>query len=424
MIHSSYRRGAPRAASLVLTLAAAMTVVPPALAQEPARPAPAAAQPGRPPSPPPFSSTEVAPDGRITFKLFAPQAQVVRLSASDIPGAMGPASQATKGDAGVWTVTVGPVEPGAYRYTFSVDGVSTVDPRNPAVSESNNNVSSLVLVPGADLFDTKEVPHGAVAAVTYKSSALGRFRRMHVYTPPGYESGKGKYPVFYLLHGAGDNDHSWSTVGRAGFILDNLIAAGRAKPMVVVMPAGHTSRSMAGAMGRSANDEFVNDFVKDVMPYVESHYRVLTDRANTAIAGLSMGGSQTLAVAIPRLGRFGYVGVFSSGLIGAFPTLAGRGMPAPPAAPGAAGARPDGPPTAAEWETLNAAQIDNAALKAGLKLLWFGTGKDDFLLTTTQATVDLLKKHGFAPVFKQTDGGHTWINWRHYLAEFAPLLFR
>jgi enterochelin esterase family protein len=248
---------------------------------------------------------------------------------------------------------------------------------------------------------------------------------MHVYTPPGYESGRSLYPVFYLLHGAGDNDDAWSSVGRAGFILDNLIAGRKARPMVVVMPAGHTTRTGGGAMSRSATDDFVNDFVNGVMPYVETHYRVLKDRANTAIAGLSMGGSQTLAVAVPRLGRFAYIGVYSSGLLGAFPELTARGRgnaPTPPtsAPPAAASA----PPTAAEWEKANAATLNNAALKKGFRLLWFGTGKEDFLLTTTQATVDLFKKHGFSPVFKESPGGHTWINWRNYLVEFAPQLFQ
>jgi enterochelin esterase-like enzyme len=423
-----------------------------AFAQEPPRPA-------QPPAPtgrggmqaPQFVSPEVATDGRVTFRIFAPRAQAVRLSAGDIPG-MTPTpggtpanTQLTKADNGVWELTVGPLDPGAYRYNFNVDGVATIDPRNPAISESNNNVWSLVCVPGSDVFDTKDVPRGAVAAVTYKSTALGYFRRMHIYTPPGYELGRGQYPVFYLLHGAGDNDDAWSSVGRAGFILDNLIAAKKARPMIVVMPAGHTSRGPGGPggpMSRSATEDFVNDFVKDVMPYLETHYRVLKDRANTAIAGLSMGGSQTLAVAIPRLERFGYIGVFSSGLIGAFPELAGRGgrgvaVPAPtaPAAPtapttppgraaAAPGAAMPAMPTAAEWETENAATLDNPKLKQGLRLLWFGTGKDDSLITTTQATVGLFKKHGFKPVFKETPGGHTWVNWRNYLAEVAPQLFQ
>ena len=423
----------------------AITLATPAFAQEPARPAqppPAAPQAARPQAPQ-VTSPEVAADGRITFRIYAPQAQAVRLSAGDIPGMGqgGNAPQPVKAENGVWEVTVGPVAAGAYRYNFNVDGVSTIDPRNPATSESNNNTWSLVVVPGSDLWDTKDVPHGAIAAVTYKSTALGRFRRMHVYTPPGYELGRGTYPVFYLLHGAGDSDHSWWTVGRAGFILDNLIASKQARPMIVVMTAGHTSRGAANAVGRSATEEFVDDFTKDVIPYVESHYRVSKGRANTAIAGLSMGGSQTLAVAIPRLERFGYVGVFSSGLIGAFPNVGGRGRgAAAPAAPAAtpapaatttpaattastAPAAQAGPRTAAEIETAYAAKLSDPALKKGLTL-WFATGKDDFLLTTTQATVDLFKKHGFAPVFKETDGGHTWINWRAYLAEFTPLLFQ
>ena len=170
------------------------------------------------------------------------------------------------------------------------------------------------------------MPHGAVAAVTYHSSALKRFRRMHVYTPPGYETSTQRYPVFYLLHGAFDCDDSWWTVGRAGFILDNLIAAGKAKPMIVVMPAGHTGPFNFGpGAPRPAVDEFTADFKGDVVPYVEKNYRVLTGRQSRAIAGLSMGGAQTLDIAIPDLDQYAYVGVFSSGVFG----IAGGGpMPA------------------------------------------------------------------------------------------------
>ncbi|HZF38690.1 MAG TPA: alpha/beta hydrolase-fold protein, partial [Blastocatellia bacterium] len=184
-------------------------------------------------------SPEISADQQITFRLIAPQAESVKLTGSDIPG-MGAGKPMTKGDNGVWELTLGPIASGSYRYNFNVNGVAVIDPRNPLVSESNNNVWSLVHVPGSEFSDTKNIPHGAVAAVTYYSTALGKFRRMHVYTPPGYESGQGKFPVFYLLHGAGDCDDSWTSVGRAGFILDNLIAAKKAKPMIIVMPAGHT----------------------------------------------------------------------------------------------------------------------------------------------------------------------------------------
>ena len=364
------------------------------------------------PQGPRVTSPEVAADGRVTFRILAPKAQAVRLL-GDIPSdgpavpMQPPAGRAlTQGAEGVWEVAV-PLAPGAYRYNFNVDGVSVIDPRNPATSESNDNIWSLVDVPGSDFMDTKDVPHGAVAAVTYYSTALKRFRRMHVYTPPGYETSAQRYPVFYLLHGAGDSDDSWWTVGRAGFILDNLIAAGKAKPMIVVMPAGHTGPfNFNPGAPRPAVDEFVDDFKGDIMPYVEKNYRVLADRQSRAIAGLSMGGAQTLNIAIPHLDKFAYVGVFSSGIFG---ITGGGPMPMPP-----------GP----SFEEQNAKTLDDPALKKGLKLVWFATGKDDFLIETSRATVDMLKKHDFDVVFKETAGGHTWINWRDYLNEFAPLLFR
>jgi len=413
----------------VLLCSAAFAQDPPRAAI-PTAAAPAAGQVRGTPAPQ-FVSPEVTPDGRVTFRVFAPRAQAVRLSAGDIQGLMPDAAQMAKSDNGVWEVTVKPTEPGAYRYNFNLDGVATLDPRNPATSESNNTSWSVVYVPGSGISDLLDVPHGAVASVTYKSSALGQFRRMHVYTPPGYENGAASYPVFYLLHGAGDSDDAWTSVGRANFILDNLIAAKKAKPMIVVMPAGHIKGSTANPIGGAATQDFVADFTKDIKPYVESHYRVLKGRANTAIAGLSMGGGHTLNVAFPNLEQYAYVGVYSSGLIGAFPELnaqGGRGAaaPAPAAAPATATSAPRGAmaATAADWETLHAAKLDNAALKKGLRLLWFATGKDDRLMSTTQATVTLLEKHGFSPVLVQSDGGHTWVNWRHYLAEFAPKLFQ
>jgi len=353
-------------------------------------------------------SPEVSPDRRIVFRILASEAKTVGLRAGDIQGLPREGPAFSKGEDGVWSATVGPVEPGAYRYTFMVDGVPTMDPRNPAVSESNMNDSSLVYVPGAEFMDTANVPHGAVASVTYYSTALARFRRMHVYTPPGYELGGGKFPIFYLLHGSGDNDDCWTSVGRAGFILDNLVAAKKAQPMIVVMPAGHTSASPpAPGAPRPARDEFSEDFVNDVMPYVQTHYRTLTDRTHMAIAGLSMGGGQTLNISMSHLDRFGYIGVFSAGVF-----ALGRGGGLPPAA------------AAPEWEQQRANMLDDASLKPGLKLLWFGTGTDDRLIPTTRATIEMLKKHGFTPFFRESPGGHTWINWRNYLNEFAPQLFQ
>ena len=395
-----------------------------------------AAVPGRGPSPPAVVSPEVSADRHITFRLSAPQAQAVRLNAGDIPN-MGPAAALTKGENGVWSTTVGPVEPGAYRYTFNVDGLAVLDPRSPATSESNNNVWSVAYVSGSDMFDTKNVPHGAVAAITYYSTALKRDRRMHVYTPPGYQASRDKYPVFYLLHGAGDSDDSWTSVGRAGIILDNLIAAKKAKPMIVVMPAGHTNGPTPGrgapapasTVAPGSPDEFTQDFVADIVPYVEKNYRVIAERQSRAIAGLSMGGSQTLNIAIPHLDDFAYIGVFSSGLLGG----GGRGRGAAPAPGTAAASGTAAPPAAAAptppfgsaWETQHLAMLDSSSLKKGLKVVWFSTGKDDGLIATaTRPTVDLLKKHGFTVQFTESAGAHTWLNWRNYLVEFTPLLFQ
>lgn len=358
------------------------------------------------PQGPAVVSPEVTADKKIIFRLLAPNANSVTLAAGDIQGLPKGGPPFVKGENGVWEATAGPVTPGSYRYRFTVDGVPVMDPRNPAMSESNNNGWSLVHVPGIEYQDMAQVPHGAVAAVHYWSSALGRHRRMHVYTPPGYELGKGKYPVFYLLHGASDSDNSWSTIGRAGIILDNLIAGGKAKPMIMVMPAGHTSQGgFAGGLSR-AMDEFGDDFVKDVMPYIEKNYRALTGRKDRAIAGLSMGGMQTLNIGFTHLDKFAYIGVYSSGIFGG----------------GARGAAPT--EAIAEWEKRRGGTLDDAKLKPGLKLLWLATGKDDFLLKASQATVEMLKKHGFEPTYKETEGAHTWLVWREYLHEFAPLLFR
>jgi len=202
---------------------------------------------------PAVTSPEVTPERHIMFRIFAPHAQKISVFSTDLFG-LNLRHDMAKRDDGVWEVDAGPIDPGAYRYNFDVDGVSVMDPRSASVSESNGNAWSMVYVPGADFMETKEVPHGAVSSVTYYSKSLGKFRRMHVYTPPGYETSSQKYPIFYLLHGAGDCDDSWTSVGRAGFIIDNLIAAGKAKPMVIVMPAGHTSTQPL--RGLDFNDEF------------------------------------------------------------------------------------------------------------------------------------------------------------------------
>jgi len=344
-------------------------------------------------------SPEVQPDLRVAFRLYAPEAQKVAVRGDFITDfkTIFSGLPMTKSDNGVWSFTTDPLSPGAYRYTYVVNGVQTTDPRNPRISESLNSPQSLFVVTGSDWQDVKDVPHGSVSVVWYQSKALGKLRRMHVYTPPGYEGNSTKYPVLYLLHGGGDNDNAWSTVGRAGFILDNLIAAGKAKPMIIVMPAGHVADVLKFDPVAMGTDQFADDLLEDVMPHVAQAYRVLSDREHTAIAGLSMGGIQALNISLANLHKFAYVGVFSSGWF---------------------------PAAREKFEKEDASKLDDASAKQGLKLYWVGVGKKDIAFENCQTTVELLKRHGFSPEYHESPGYHNWETWRDYLHEFVPRLFQ
>jgi enterochelin esterase family protein len=348
--------------------------------------------------PPPVRSPELI-DGDVILRLRAPEAASVRLtSGGDIPGlSPGAGAELTRGADGIWEITLDSLPPSAFRYNFNVDGVSTLDPSNRLTSESNGNAWSLFYVPGDAFMDTQRVPHGAIGEVFYFSSTLGRHRRMHVYTPPGYQRDRSRYPVFYLLHGAGDSDDSWSSVGRAGFILDNLIAAGDAEPMIVVMPDGHPPAA-DGSAGGMQIAEFADEFAADIKPYVEATYRVREGRDNTAIAGLSMGGAHTLEISMSDLDQYGYIGVYSSGVFGINDND--------------------------EFQTEHRATLESESLKDGLEYFWFGIGDQDFLLDTAKATVDMFRGYGFEVAYHESGGGHTWTNWREYLHEFAQQLFR
>lgn len=347
-------------------------------------------------------SPQVQDDGSVLFQLVAPNAKSVSFNSPDLGGMPNPGEMTRDAD-GIWSLKYGPVVPAiAMRYRFKVDGADFADPSARGTSEANGTVFSLVVIPGTEFQDTQQVPHGAVAEVNYYSTVLGKFRRLHVYTPPGYQAGQNTYPVLYLLHGSSDSDDSWSTVGRANDILDNLIADGKAVPMIVVMPDGHVTRA---GVPNTSGGPFEDEFARDIRPMIEKTYRVDADRAHRAIAGLSMGGAQTMSIAFANLADFGYIGVFSSGVF------------RPRSAP-------DGDIKGPSWEERHTAALDDAALKPGLELLWFATGHDDFLLKSSQDTVAILKKHGFQVQYTETDGGHWWKNWRNYLHEFAPLLFR
>ena len=347
-------------------------------------------------------SPNVLVDKRVVIQIYAPKASEVTVS-GDFPVASKPIAL-TKNEHGVWKVTLGPLPPDYYTYTLTVDGVRTMDPKNPFIKQGINSIENMMAVPGAETAfeDNKPVPHGEVREVWYPSTTLGMMRRMHVYTPPGYEKNNTKYPVFYLLHGAGDDDSGWNTVGRAGFIVDNLIAAGQAKPMLVVMPNGSIPLPpSAGTPNPQAMNNiramFADEFLKDVMPVVEKTYRVLPNPANRAIAGLSMGGFQTLDLTLAHPELFSYVGVFSSGFFGN---------------------------TIDEADTKYAKALNDPSFNKGKKLFWVRIGQDDFVMEANKKTLALLDKHNIKYQYKESGGGHTWINWRRYLNDFAPMLFK
>jgi enterochelin esterase family protein len=353
-------------------------------------------------------SPEVQADHKVTFRIYAPKASEVTVG-----GDFGAVTKLTKDDTGVWTATVGPLTPDLYSYSFTVDGVKTLDPKNASIKQGIASNDNMLFAPGkeADFEDNKNVAHGDIRQVWYHSSTLETQRRMHVYTPPGYDSSTDKYPVFYLLHGGGDEDSGWSSIGRAGFILDNLIAGKKAKPMLVVMPNGSLARpanlprvapgttppaDFAKTMA-ALQERFTNELVKDVIPQVEKRFRVLEGPEHRALAGLSMGGGQTLAAIASHPDRFSYVGVWSAGIFG----------------------------DAAEWEKRNASFLDSAdKVNKAVRRFEITIGDKDFLLASSKNLDELLKKHGIKHELRLTSGGHTWINWRHYLNEFAPQLFQ
>jgi enterochelin esterase family protein len=342
-----------------------------------------------PPALPAVVSPEVRPDRTVTFRLFAPRAGEVLLvdETKDLQVPLTPDEQ------GVWSVTVGPLEPQVYRYVFHVDGVPTLDPNNGRVKPGRGAVQNLVEVPGDRRYDLRPVPHGTLHVLRYESKSLGgKSRGLVVYTPPGYgRSFRQRYPVLYLLHGTGDDEHCWTRVGLADRILDNLIADGQAAPMVVVMPDGHAAERQPGDAPIVNTKAFEADLLGDVIPLVERSYRVRTGPEARALAGFSMGGGHTFAIAMAHLDKFAYVCTFSMG----------RGNP-----------------------TEIADGLDPAEVNCRLKLLWVGCGRDDFLYDGSELLCASLRDKGIRHVWRPSEGGHTWAVWRKYLAEVLPLLFR
>ncbi len=356
-----------------------------------------------------LKSAEILPDNSVIFRLLSKDASSVAVSGDWMPG-FGASVPMVKNDTNLWTLTVGPLKPELYSYTFLIDGIRVTDPNNPLIKRDGTRNESMLLVPGeeSDLYLVKNIPHGTLSKVWYGSPTLKLSRRMYVYTPAGYEDNQTKYPVFYLLHGGGGDEDAWTTLGRTCQIMDNLISQGKAKPMIVVMPNGNPGQEAAftdAAVSPSLSAPydmglglFEESMVKDIIPYVESHYRVVADRDHRALAGLSMGGMQTLTLTGNYPYMFGYIGVMSMGLVDAT-TM---------------GLKPD-PDQDAKFETLK---------NSGYKLYWVGVGKDDFLYKSVQDLRTALAKHGLKYTYRESTGGHSWSNWRIYLSEFAPQLFR
>jgi enterochelin esterase family protein len=339
---------------------------------------------------PTIISPEVGPERTVTLRLEAPKAErvVVDIDLVSQPQPM------SKDANGIWSVTLGPAEPEIYEYVFIVDGLSVIDPANHWIKLWRNSPRSLVEVPGEQPmpFQEQQSPHGTIHIHKYESKSLGVTRGLYIYTPPGYEGGNSKYPVLYLLHGSGDTESTWTEVGRANVIVDNLLAGGKAKPMIIVMPYGHTPVPAGADRPRGNTSAFEKDLLGDVIPLVEKHYRVSKDRKYRAIAGLSMGGGQSLTIGLRHTELFSHVGGFSSG--------------------------------AREPRELVESITQPQSLNKKLNLLWVGCGKKDFLLEENQKFIDLLKTKGINHTVQITDGEHQWRVWRRYLNEFAPLLFK
>lgn len=349
----------------------------------------------------------------VTFRLLAPKASSVKIQGNWMPakGTEAGSLDLQKGRDGVWSLSESGLSPDIYTYSFVVDGVKANDPNNAYQVRDVSSVMSMILVDGkqSENYKVQNVPHGTVSKRWYASKGLKEDRRMTVYTPPGYETSKEKFPVLYLLHGMGGDEEAWMTLGRASQILDNLIAQGKAKPMIVVMPNGHTSNS--AAPGESSKGLYqiemktpdifsgeMETYFKEMMDFTESNYRTKNDAKNRAVAGLSMGGFHSLYISANQPKTFDYVGLFSPAIL-------------PPDI--------NKSPIYQDLDAKLKIQQANA-----YKLYWIAIGKTDFLYKNVEEYRQKLDKMKFKYQYVESEGGHTWSNWRMYLNEFVPQLFK
>ena len=348
----------------------------------------------------PVVSPEIQNDS-VTFRLKADYATVVKLSGSWMPG-WGATIDMTRGENNVWSVTIPLPEPEIYTYNFVADGVSVNDPQNVMVQRDGSRYLNMLLVDGERTENYKPAEQrGTVSHPWYDSKILGINRRLTVYTPYGYENNpKAKYPVLYLLHGAGGDEEAWSSMGRTAQILDNLIAKGLAQPMIVVMPNGNPNQQAAQTFGLPTTEYdwrdpanrnlYVQSLVEEIVPFIEKNYRTVAKKSHRAIAGLSMGGGHTIAASGMYPNAFDYICPLSMG--------------------------------AKRTDELDA-QLQGIK-KAGYKLYWLACGNTDFLFENANELDAALTANGLEHTYFVSEGGHVWANWRLYLNTFAPLLFK
>jgi len=338
----------------------------------------------------PLESPQIVNYRRVIFRLKAPKAKTVMLK-----GIRRTQEEMTRRRGGVWSVTIDHLDPGIYEYCFIVDGQPMIAPSNPEVrSGTNPDRSLLEISTDTPLFyQWKNVPHGTVHMHSYFSDSLQRRRRLRIYTPPGYEmNANHRYPALYLFHGTGDTEATWTDFGRAHLILDNLIAAGKAVPMLLVMPDGHADLDEEEGDHKANFLKFEADLLGSVLPLVDATYRTIATSEGRAINGLSLGGMQALDIGINHPDLFAYIGGMS-----AYVPMA---------------------------DDLLAKGFANKHFNDEIKLLWISIGKDDFLFKDAEAFHSLLNKHGIHSQWTVTKGEHEWTVWRGYLRDFAPLLFR
>ncbi|MGH9407163.1 MAG: alpha/beta hydrolase-fold protein [Terriglobia bacterium] len=382
---------------LLITLTAPLAADATAAQARPSSATRAAQNPFRPYS---VVSPEVNADRTVTFRFLDPNAQRVVVT---VEGSAHPLPMEKNAD-GVWTATTPALDPNFYGYSFHADGVPLIDPANSLIKPNLLNPQSMVLVPGTPPmpWEMSNVPHGVVRHVFYHSNVVGDNRDYYVYTPPGYDpKEKAKYPVLYLLHGYSDDASGWTAVGRANIILDNLLAQGKVKPMIVVMPLGYGAPEIVARTGPGLSrpnlwqeniTKFQQALFTEVIPQVETNYRVKADRDDRAIAGLSMGGSESLYVGLNNLDRFAWVGSFSAAV---FDTHFDVDYP----------------------------QL-NSSVNSKLHLLWIACGTEDRLVVGNRNFRAWLTSEGIHHADIETPGMHTWMVWRNDLVNFAPLLFQ